>query len=127
MENSVVESLFLPWWKIPIYIVLASLGTIAIRISFKFDINVWLKARKEAKELRDSRKASRECAHIWTLYPDGPYSRCDKCLVLISTSILISACAYLDSKPVVSGQMARILMKPGRNEIVTSDYIGARH
>ena len=126
MENSVVEALILPWWKIPVYIVTVTLGIITIRISVKFDMNTWLEARRESKELRGREKASRKCPHIWTLYPTSPYSRCDNCLILISTSILALARSSLGPKPAISGQLPGIFMKPGKNEMVTSDYMGAR-
>ena len=127
MENSLIESLILPWWKIPVYILTVALGTIAIRVSVKFDINAWLKTRKESKELRDRGKASERCPHIWTLYPHSPYSRCDRCLVLISTSLLTAARAHGNPRPVISGQMVELLMKPGENDIITVNYMGARH
>ena len=126
METSIAEAVLLPWWKPVVYIVVATLGIIAIRISVKFDVNAWLKDRKEAKELKDREKASRKCQHIWTLYPNNPYSRCDNCLILISTSILLFARAYSETKPVISGELHGIMMKPGRNEMVTSNYVGTR-
>ena len=125
METSVLEIILIPWWKFPIYIATATIGIIAIRISIKFDVNAWLKVRKESKELNDREKASIKCLHIWTLYTDSPHSRCDKCLVLISTSILFFARAYLDPKPVISGQIIGMMIKPGQNELQTSNYIGA--
>ena len=126
MESSIAETVLLPWWKIVIYIASLVLAVITIRVTITFDINSWLKERKEAKELRDRDKASRNCQHIWTLYPNSPYSRCDNCLILISTGILITARTYLPHKPVISGELAGMLMKPGRNEMVTTNYLGAR-
>ena len=127
MESSIAEAVLLPWWKIVIYIASLVLAVITIKITITFNLNDWLKERKEAKELKDRQKASRKCQHIWTLYPNSPYSRCDDCLVLISTGILITARTYLDPKPVVSGELAGMLMKPGRNEMVTTNYLGARN
>lgn len=124
METSVLETILIPWWKFPIYIATATIGIIAIRISIKFDVNAWLKMRKESKELNDRKKASIKCRHIWTLYTDSPYSRCDKCLVLISTSILFTARAYHDPKLVISAQIMGMMIKPGQNELQTSNYIG---
>ena len=126
MESSIAEAVLLPWWKIVIYIASLVLAVITIKVTITFDLNVWLKERKEAKELREREKASRKCAHIWTLYPNNPYSRCDRCLILISTSILLTARAVLEPKPVISGELHGIIMKPGKNEMVTSDYVGAR-
>lgn len=126
METSVAEALLLPWWKIVIYILVAAIGIVTIRIGVKFDINTWLKERKEAKILKDREKASMQCQHLWTLYPNSPYSRCDKCLILISTSILNFAKMYSNPKPVISGIASGFLMKPGTNELVTSDYIGGK-
>ena len=126
MENSLIEALLLPWWKPVIYMVTVTLGAITFKISVKFDINTWLKERKESKELRDREKASRKCSHIWTLYTHSPYSRCDKCLILISSSILNLARVYSSTKPLISGIANGVLMKPGTKEIVTSDYIGSK-
>lgn len=125
METSVLETILIPWWKFPIYIAIATIGMVVIRISIKFDVNAWLKTRKESKELNDRKKASIKCRHIWTLYADSPHSRCNKCLVLISTSTLFTARAYLDPKPVISGQITGRMINPGQNELQTSDYIGA--
>lgn len=126
METSITEALVLPWWKPAVYIVITTLGIIAIRISVKFDVNAWMKDRKEAQRLKARQKASSKCQHIWTLYPSSPYSRCDKCLTLISTSILLSASAYLETKPVISGELHGMMVKPGKNELVTFNYDGAK-
>ena len=126
METSIVEALLLPWWKILLYIVITTIGIITIRITVKFDINTWLQERKEAKALEDRDKASRKCQHLWTLYTHSPYSRCDKCLVLISTSILNFAREHSNTKPLISGIANGIVMTPGKNEIVIDNYIGAR-
>lgn len=120
METSIAEAVLLPWWKIVIYI--ASLVLAVITITF--NLNDWLEERKQATRLRDRQKASSKCQHIWTLYADNPYSRCDKCLTLISTGILLTARAYLNPKPFISGEMRGMMMKPGKNEMVTTNYMG---
>ena len=125
MDSAVLEAILLPWWKLVIYMATVTLGIIAVRISIKFDVNKWLKTRNEAKRIKDREKASRNCKHIWTLYTNSPYSRCDNCLVLISTSILVAARAGLNPKPVISGHTS-LLMTPGADELVTSGYIGDR-
>ena len=121
-----MEAIILPWWKLPIYIAIATLGIVAIRISIKFDMNSWLKARTESKTLKERRKVSRRCLHMWTLYDDSPYSRCDKCQILISTSILVASCATQDPKPIMSCQVSGMRIRPGKNELVTSNYIGIK-
>lgn len=124
METSIAEAVLLPWWKIIIYIASLVLAVVTIKITITFNLNEWLKTLREAKELRDRQKASRKCQHIWTLYTGSPYSRCDNCLILISTGILLTARAYLDPKPVISGELHGMLMKPGKNEITTTNYVG---
>ncbi len=41
-------------WEIIIYIFLALVSIVAVRIGFKFDINEWLKSRKEIQNLCSS-------------------------------------------------------------------------
>ncbi len=46
METSVVEAIFLPWWKILLYMLGLVLAVVTIRISIKFDMNTWLENRR---------------------------------------------------------------------------------
>ena len=123
MENSIAEAILTPWWKIPIYIVVTIL---TIRFTAKFDINAWLKARSEAKKRKTRQKNAEACLHVWTLFSSNPYSRCDKCLVLISTSILLTARAYGDPKPIITGEAPAMFMNHAAGELVTHDYIGGK-
>ena len=126
MESSIAEAVLLPWWKIVIYIVSLVLAVITIKVTVTFNLNDWLRGRKEAKDLRERRKVIGECPHVWTLYADNPYSRCDLCLALISTSLLMFARERGNPPPAISGELHGIMMKPGRNEIVIRNYIGAK-
>ena len=116
METSIIEALVLPWWKIVIYVALSVIAVITVKFTVTFDLNTWLKERRETKKLKESEQIVSECAHIWTLYICSPYSRCDKCLVLISTAILLFAREHLETKPLVLGR-TDLFMKPGSNEI----------
>ena len=50
MESSIAEAVLLPWWKIVIYIVSLVLAVITIKVTVTFNLNDWLRGRKEAKE-----------------------------------------------------------------------------
>lgn len=119
-------SRLLPWWKIVIYMASFVLAVITIKVTITFNLNDWLRGRKEAKDLKERGKVIGECPHVWTLYADNPYSRCDLCLVLISTSLLLVAIERGDPLPLISGELRGMIMKPGRKEIVTRNYIGAK-
>ena len=43
-------------------------GIIAVRVTIKFDLNVWLKDRRMAKNLKNRIKQADQCGHMWTLY-----------------------------------------------------------
>ena len=126
METSIMETILIPWWKPLIYLAAITLCVITIRISIKFDLNTWLKARKKSKELKHREKIIRNCQHIWTLYTHSPYSICERCRVLISTSILLIAMESLDPKLVILGYVPMMAIKPRQNRLITSDYIGAK-
>ena len=123
MESSIWEAVFLPWWKGLIYMVSLVLSVIAVKVTITFDLSDWLKERKKAKELSERKRVVSKCAHIWTVYSVSPYSRCDRCMALASTTLLLNA-KHFEHKPVISGY-AQIFMKPGANEIFTDDYLGA--
>ena len=125
MEDSVIEALLTPWWKLPIILVVATICGITFRVAIKFDMNAWMRARGEAKEKKRILKIINECGHIWTLYSSSPYSRCDLCLALISTSLLLTARGF-NPEPIISGEISTMLMTPGAGEIVINDYIGGR-
>ena len=89
MENTILEALFLPWWKILAYIGAAALAVIAIRITVKFNANTWLENRQSANAIKESRKRAAVCRHVWTLYTHSQYSVCNQCEALIATSTLL--------------------------------------
>ncbi len=129
MEPSVVETIFLPWWKSAVYIFTVFFGlvaaVIAIRITINFDLNAFLKDKKEERHLRDRLKNSEKCGHVWTLYYSSPFSRCDKCLCLISTSVLLLMRNGPEPRPLISGY-SNLLMTPGEKEVYVENYVGNR-
>ena len=44
-----VEELLVPWWKIPVYVLVATFSVVAIRFTVKLDMNEWLKQRRKIK------------------------------------------------------------------------------
>ena len=86
-----LEELILPWWKIPIYILTTLIGIAAIKVTVKFDVNEWRRERRKQKLLKAQHKRIESCRHVWTLYDSSEFSQCNKCMVLISTSILLMA------------------------------------
>ena len=88
METTILEALFLPWWKILAYIGATALAAIVIRITVKFNANTWLESRRNTKSINEWRKRAEACRHVWTLYPQSHYSVCNKCEALIATSTL---------------------------------------
>lgn len=127
MESSIVEAIFLPWWKSLVYLFSLVIGTIAIRITVNFDLNTYLQERKEEKYYQARLKASEECGHVWTLYLNSPYYRCDRCLCLISTSVLnlMSSESVSGPRPLISGYSS-LLMTPGAKEVIVENYVGNR-
>ena len=99
MEAEVLEQLILPWWKLPLYMLAVVVSGVAIRIAIKFDVNEWLKQRKEGRTKKDMEKAATTCGHLWTYYPHSPFSTCNLCLALIPTSTLAYAIRNLEPKP----------------------------
>ena len=125
MEPSLVETIFLPWWRSLVYFFSLVVGMVAIKIVINFDLNAFLRECKEEKYFEDRLKASQECGHVWTLYVNSPYSRCDRCLSLISTSVLNLMKAVDGPRPFISGYIS-LLMTPGAKEVYVEDYIGNR-
>ena len=64
-------------------------GIIAVRVTIRFDLNAWLRDRREAKILKSKMKLAKQCDHMWTLYHASPYSRCNLCLAYIATTTLL--------------------------------------
>ena len=124
MDTSTVETILSAWWQICAIILALAIAIITIRITVKFDINAWMKARREAKAQKERRKKAENCLHAWTLYTHNPVSRCGKCMVLIDTAILLSAKTYLNPKPVILAEAPFMTMTTAAGELVTSDYIG---
>ena len=121
METTILEALFLPWWKILAYIGATALAAIAIRITVKFDANTWLENKRSANAIKESRKRATVCRHVWTLYTHSQYSVCNQCEALIATSTLLLF--RNDREVLIAGQVSgmQIIGKEG-SILVDSPY-----
>ena len=59
-----------------------------IRINLQIDVNRLIEDVRRWRDEKRYRKRVSRCVHLWTLYPDSPYSICNKCQGFISTSTL---------------------------------------
>ena len=125
MENTILEGIFLPWWKGLLYIIVLTLSIITVRFSIKFDLNEWLKIRRESKLLAQIYKRAGQCSHGWTLYPDSPFSRCVRCQAWIASSILTAALAYNAVKPIILSTHPGIVVSGQGEMVIVDNYIGA--
>ena len=127
MENSILENLLVPWWKIVVYFLLAVLAAISIKVSFTFNLNTWQKDREEAKRTKELEKRSSECGHVWTLFSVSVYSQCNLCLAFIFTSTLLYARENFDPKPLIVAEETRHRISPVAGQVFAyDDYIGKR-
>ena len=126
MENSILENLLLPWWKILLYLFAAVVAVFTIKVSLTFNLNTWLQDRKKAKEVEELKKIASECGHVWTLYPGSVYSRCNLCLAFIATSTLVYAKEHFDKRPLFAGVHHGVHIVPPKPSIMVTDYIGKR-
>ena len=98
---------------------------VSVRIGVRFDVNTWIENRAQAKQSEERWKLIETCAHMWTLYPVSPYSRCNACPVLIATSTLSFALREMAVKPIILSVSYSMFEIPA-GEPVTNDYIGKR-
>ena len=122
METAVLEALFLPWWKIVLYIGALAVAIITIRFTISFNINFWLESRRAAKAIKERRKRARSCRHFWTLYHSSQYSRCNRCAAFIATTTLLA----FESDPLVliAGDNWGDRINPGQRSILVEDPRG---
>lgn len=121
-----MEELLLPWWKVPIYILSALIGIAAIRLTLKFDINEWSRERRKQKQLKSQWKRIENCGHTWTLYEHSEYSQCSKCMVLISTTILLTAMEAQIEDVRILAIRSGITINAKGEVLYTDDAIGKR-
>lgn len=123
-----LEDLLLPWWKPPIILVAIGFLAVCLRIAVTFDVNAWLQKRQDDKQKKERMELVQDCSHLWTLYRDSTHSRCDSCGGLISTTLLLSAREFAPRgnvpSPVISGEARFMMIKVGKGEIVTDNYVG---
>ena len=119
MDVALAEALFLPWWKGILYILAIAFSIVAVKVTINFDLNEWQKSRKEAKSNAQLKKLAKKCRHMWTLYPNSPLSRCNKCYAFITTSILLFARATGDDKLIILAEYPRGVISQEGSIIVT--------
>ena len=102
MEPGILNELLSPWWRTVVSLAAAMLvvvaGAVGIKLAIRFDINVWLQDRRNAKALKERIKRADKCGHVWTLYHASTFSQCNLCLAYIATSTLL----VFDNDPQVS-------------------------
>ena len=126
MEGSIAEAVFLPWWKPLTYLVATVFTTVvAVRVRIKLDLNDLLKRWETNKMIKQQRKIAEKCRHIWTLYPLSPYSRCNRCLVLIATTTLL-AMRLTDNPPVIAGTVQNQTIDPPAGALIVDNPGGLR-
>ena len=126
MESTILESLFLPWWKGLLYILALTVSAVTIRLTINFDLNEFLKRRRQIQLTNAMGKLADKCRHAWTLYPDGPYSHCALCQAWIATSFLLAMQEHADVKPVIFEIHPGVVVSQKGEYIVVNDYIGGK-
>ena len=125
METSIIEEIFLPWWRGVVYLLAIALTVVGIRLIITFDLNRWLEQRRADKDFKESVKESLNCRHVWTYYPSSLYSSCTNCPAFIDTSILAVGLAAKDANLLIAGTRLGQLTVSGRQVFVTS-YVGKK-
>ena len=120
VDASLLEGLFLPWWKIVAYVIVLAVLIMSIRV--KFDVNKWLSFRSDQKLAKQRRKAAVRCVHAWTLYPDSQYSLCNRCAALIATATLNRVQDVVGVN--IEGVRCRMEVRARRGHIVVTNPIG---
>ena len=100
-----------------------AIAAVTVRVGVKFDLNVWLENRRADRDNQALKKIVENCRHIWTLYTDSPYSKCDICGCFISTSILLRVKDNPDC--LINGYANRLMITPS-DGFRTGNYIGKK-
>ena len=124
MDAEIAKELFLPWWKIPVYALVVALAITTVRIGIKFDVNVWIAARRSNRVRRERMRFVEECVHTWTLYPTSQYSICNKCMAYIATATLFTARELGEPKPVIIGERHGVDINPGEGSVLVVGWTG---
>ncbi|MCY4530657.1 MAG: hypothetical protein OXD46_16720 [Chloroflexi bacterium] len=125
MDSSLVGVVDDSWWKIILIIATLAFATIAVKITFKFDINKYLKRGRKAKKEKERRNFVEDCRHGWTLYHASPYSQCNLCMAFIATAVLLNI-RKLDIRPpaMILAESHTIIPKPAKGAIFVASYMG---
>ena len=126
MDGSIVGMLLSYWWQICAILLTVVFAVIAIQVTVQFDVNVWLEYRRKSKEMQERMDIASACKHMWTLYRDYPYSRCNMCHAFISTSTLLFLQEFSDEKPPIMGEGVGMGEGVNKGDILVKDAFGGR-
>ena len=121
-----LDALMQPWYRLPLYVAVLTIGALSVRVAFKVNVNSLLKDFRRSMGNRRIMKQASRCKHAWTLYPSSPYSRCNSCLILIQTSTLLAAEEYADFKPMILGIQEGMVVAAQGGTPITNNYMGKR-
>ena len=123
--EATLEQLFVPWWKVVVYLIFALLALFSFKVRVQFNVNDWLQKRADAKALKEWQERASNCTHSWTLYSYSIYSQCNLCQAYIETATLVFAQRHLTNKPSIIAENTGARIEPSRGEPVVVDYVGA--
>ena len=111
------------WTLIAVVAVVGLIGAV-VAFRIRFDLNVWLRDRRDEKILKEFNKRADRCAHAWTLYPNDTYSQCVGCEAWIQTNMLLAARRVGDVKPLILGERPGVVVKHDGPFVLVNNYIG---
>ena len=128
MDPTLLNELVSPWWK-PIVFTAAMFliiiaGIIVVRVTIKFDLNVWLQDRRDAKALKNRIKQADQCGHMWTLYRNSPFSLCNLCQAHIATSTLLLVRSHPEVTIVAENR--DLMTTPGGGDVIVPNPFRTR-
>ena len=128
MDPALLNDLISPWWRpmvlLAVTVVSVAIAVIAVRVTVSFDLNEWLRDRRDAKVRKTKMKLAKRCEHVWTLCHASMYSRCNLCLAFIPTTTLL---ATLDDPQVsIAGQSYNAVYRTTAGGVVATDPVGNR-
>lgn len=129
MDPEILNELLSPWWRpmttLAVGMLVVVAGAVGIKLAIRFDINLWLQDRRNAKALKERIKRADNCEHVWTLYHASPFSQCNLCLAYIATSTLLLFRG--DPELSLAGQTYSHMISPNAGDLVVQNPLGVRH
>ncbi len=128
MEGTILETLFLPWWRGILSFLALGVGLgipiVACKININFDVNAWSKTRQERKDKDRHLKLVEKCKrHLWEMNTPGPYSRCIRCLGVILTAELALAEQIGPPTPTIVNRN-NVTFRPEVGTLLAADAFG---